>query len=121
QYGEAFKHMKGGPPPGGSPFGGGGFQGSGPIDLGDIFGGQVDLGDLFGGAFGGGKTTGGRGRQRSRRGPDVQSEIKIPFQLAATGGNYDISLQRDGKVDRLSIKIPAGVRDGGVIRLAGQG
>ena len=122
QYGEAFKHMKGGPPPGGSPFGGGGRRGSGPIDLGDIFGGEVDLGDIFGGAFAGGAAGGGgRARPRARRGADVRSEIRIPFELAATGGNYDVSLQRDGSIDRLGIKIPAGVRDGGVIRLAGQG
>jgi curved DNA-binding protein len=122
QYGEAFKHMKDGGPQGGpNPFTGGGFQGSGPIDLGDIFGGQVDLGDLFGGAFGGGGGKSGRARTRSRRGSDIQSEITVPFQLAATGGSYDISLQRDGNVDNLAIKVPAGVHAGQVIRLAGQG
>jgi len=125
QYGDAYKHMKdGGPPPGGSPFGGGGFRGgSGPIDLGDIFGGEVDLGDLFGGAFGGGGggAKSGRTRTRSRRGADVQSEITVPFQLAATGGSYDVSLQREGNVDNLSIKVPAGIQSGQVIRLGGQG
>lgn len=123
QYGDAFKHMKdGGPPPGGSPFGGGGFRGgAGPIDLGDIFGGEVDLGDIFGGAFGGGGGKGGRARTRSRRGSDIQSEITIPFTLAATGGSYDIGLPREGKVDNLTIKVPAGVQEGSVIRLAGQG
>jgi curved DNA-binding protein len=123
QYGEAFKHMKDGGPQGGpNPFTGGGFRGQGPIDLGDLFGGEVDLGDIFGGAFGGGggaKT--GRARTRSRRGSDIQSEITVRFQLAATGGAYDISLQRDGKVDNLSIKVPAGVQAGQVIRLGGQG
>jgi DnaJ-class molecular chaperone len=125
QYGDAYKHMKdGGPQPGGSPFGGGGFRGgSGPIDLGDIFGGEVDLGDLFGGAFGGGGggARSGRTRTRSRRGADIQSEITVPFQLAATGGSYDVSLQREGNVDNLSIKVPAGIQSGQVIRLAGQG
>lgn len=121
QYGDAYKHMKGGPPPGGNPFAGGGYRSSGPIDLGDIFGGEVDLGDIFGGAFGGAAGGGRRARPRARRGADVRSEIRIPFQLAATGGSYDVSLQRDGKVDQLTIKIPPGVREGSVIRLAGQG
>lgn len=121
QYGEAFKHMKGGPPPGGAPFGGG-FRGTGPIDLSDLFGGEVDLGDIFGQSFGGRAGGGGqRGRPRSRRGADVQSEITIPFHLAATGGSHDVALQRNGKVERLSIKVPAGVQEGSVIRLAGQG
>lgn len=123
QYGEAFRHMKdGGRQPGGSPFSGGGFRGgAGPIDLGDIFGGEVDLGDIFGGAFGGGGGKAGRSRTRSRRGSDIQSEITVPFTLAATGGSYDIGLQREGKVDNLAIKVPAGVQEGSVIRLAGQG
>lgn len=124
QYGEAYKHMKGGgPQPGGAPFGGGGFRGGGPIDLGDLFGGEVDLGDIFGQAFGGGGGEGGgrRGKPRSRRGSDIQSEITVPFQLAATGGGHDVSMDRNGKVDRLSIKVPAGVQTGSVIRLAGEG
>jgi len=123
QYGDAYKHMQdGGPQPGRSPFAGGGNRGSGPIDLGDIFGGEVDLGDIFGSAFGGGGgRAGGRSRTRSRRGADIQSEITVPFQLAATGGSYDVTVQGDGKVDRLAIKVPAGVQEGSVIRLAGQG
>ena len=126
QYGEAYKHMKGGgPQPGGSPFGsggGGGFRGGGPIDLGDLFGGEVDLGDIFGQAFGGGGDAGGkRSRTRSRRGSDIQSEITVPFQLAATGGSYDVKVDRNGKVDRLTIKVPAGIDTGRVIRLAGEG
>jgi DnaJ-class molecular chaperone len=32
-----------------------------------------------------------------------------------------VSLQRDGRVDNLSIKVPAGVQEGQVIRLGGQG
>lgn len=123
QYGEAYKYAKAGQQPGGggNPFTGGGYRGSGPIDLGDIFGGEVDLGDIFGQAFGGGAAGAKRGRTRSRRGSDIQSEITIPFQLAATGGTYDVTVQREGQTDRLAIKIPSGVQEGRVIRLAGQG
>ena len=41
--------------------------------------------------------------------------------MAAEGGDHELTLQREGKPERLSIKIPPGVDDGGVIRLAGQG
>src|SRR4051794_38138908 len=75
QYGDAYKYAKGGSRPGsgGNPFAGGNYRGSGPIDLGDIFGGEVDLGDIFGQAFGGGGAGAKRGRTRSRRGSDIQS------------------------------------------------
>jgi DnaJ-class molecular chaperone len=121
QFGDAYKYAGGGPG-GGGPFPGGGFRGSGPIDLGDIFGGQVDLGDLFGGAFGGHFGGGGaRTSSRPRRGADVRSEVQVPFDIAASGGSYDLALQRNGKTERLTVKIPPGVREGSVIRLAGEG
>lgn len=96
-------------------------QGS-PIDLGDLFGGGgFDLGDLFGG--GGGRGFGGGGTRTAapRKGENRRAEISVPFQVAVEGGGYDMSLQRGGRVERLSIKIPPGVSEGGVIRLAGEG
>ena len=102
--------------------------GAGPIDLGDLFGGQVDLGDLFGGAFGGrgGAASGGfRGGTRQatapRRGRDLRMEIDVPFQVAAEGGSHALGLQRGSNTERITVKIPAGVETGSVIRLAGQG
>ena len=113
QFGEAYQYAGKG---GGGPFPGG-FQGTGPIDLGDLFGGQVDLGDILGGAFGGG----GQAKPLPLPGRDVQSNIDVPFQMAATGGSYDVSIQRDGRVERLEVKIPPGVKTGSVVRLAEEG
>lgn len=99
--------------------------GAGPIDISDLFGGQIDLGDLFGNATG--RRTAGRsgfgqqGGEPPHRGQDVQIDVTVPFQIAALGGSHPIQLRRDEKVDRFTIKIPAGVEDGSVIRLAGQG
>ncbi|WP_417847268.1 DnaJ C-terminal domain-containing protein [Thalassoglobus sp.] len=120
QYGENWKHVSGG---GGAPGGGSPFRSGGPVDvdLRDIFGGDgaVDLQDLFGGMFGGGG--GGRRRPQPRRGQDLKTSILVPFELAARGGNYDLTLSREGTAERISIKIPAGIESGKSIRLAGQG
>lgn len=123
-FGAAWKQagQRGGPFPGGGPFGGGGRGAE--IDLGDLFGGQgeVDLGDIFGGMFGGSGRKGGRQRRSAAaRGGDLRTEITVPFTLAATGGEYDVHLTHDGAPETLAVKIPAGIRDGGVIRLGGQG
>lgn len=94
---------------GGSPFGGGQ-----PVDLGDLFGGGgFDFGDLFGG--------GGRRATRARKGQDAETTIDIPFNTAAEGGSYSLTVNTSGKPQQLTAKIPAGVDNGSVIRLSGQG
>lgn len=100
--------------------------GAGPVDFQEMFGGNVDLGDLLGGMFGGGAggspfgTQAGR-RGRTAQGANIEAEIEIPFVVAAEGGTQDLQLDREGRVERLSVKIPPGVSTGSVIRLAGQG
>lgn len=96
---------------------------SGPIDLGDIFGGGIDLGDIFGRAAGGRAGFGGGGPRSApaRKGRDIQHDVEVPFQIAAEGGSHSVAFSRNGKVERLTVKIPPGVHDGSVIRLAGEG
>jgi DnaJ-class molecular chaperone len=106
-------------------------RGAGPVDLGDLFGGQIDIGDLFGAGFGrGGATKGGFGKRgfgggsgpaASQRGQDLQLEATVPFQVAVEGGSHPIQLRRGEKTERLTVKIPPGINEGAVIRLAGQG
>ena len=129
QYDRFGKAFPGGAGPQGQPFNwpggnrpGGKPGGPGPVDFSDMFGGgQIDLEQILGGAFGG--AGGGRkqSRRAARRGEDVEVEVEIPFQTAVEGGKYDLSLDRDGKHESLSIKIPAGVDTGSLVRLAGQG
>jgi DnaJ-class molecular chaperone len=100
--------------------------GAGPVDFQEMFGGNVDLNDLLGGMFGGGAGGSPFGPQAGRRGraaqgANIEAEIEIPFVIAAEGGTQDLQLQRDGKLEHLSVKIPPGVSTGSVIRLAGQG
>jgi DnaJ-class molecular chaperone len=108
QFGAAYRHAG---QRGGAPFD------AGSVDFSELFGGQIDLGDLFGAGLGGGR----RARPRSRKGADVKTSIVVPFHVAARGGSHEISLQSDGKVERIDVKIPAGVRSGSVVRLAQQG
>jgi DnaJ-class molecular chaperone len=98
----------------------GGFGGSGADD--------VDLSDLFEGLFGGrgrqqaGGARRGFGRQPPppppKRGADIQYRLAVPFVEAAAGRDQRITLA-DGKA--ISLKLPAGVEDGTMMRLKDKG
>ncbi|MET1054228.1 MAG: J domain-containing protein [Pedobacter sp.] len=116
-YGENWKHAdqfgqanQGG----GNPFGGGGRGGFGGGGGSGGFGGG-DFSDFFESMFGGG----GRSSRNSARfkGQDLQAELKISFREAATTHKPTITV--NGK--NLRITIPAGIANGQVIKLAGQG
>jgi curved DNA-binding protein len=115
---------------GGAGFGGGGFSGGGFGGLEDLFeqiagrrGGASwsgSLEDLFSGA-GGGAAAGSKTRERAKR-PDVTAEVTIPFADAVRGAERELSFQFQGEAPRtIKVRIPAGVRDGGRIRLREQG
>jgi len=115
RFGPAFRQASaagaGGVPPGGMP---GGF------DFSDLFGGGIDLGDLFGGAGGSAASR----RPAARRGQDIRTSIRVPFQVAVSGGGHELSNRPDGqggRTERLTVKIPAGIHSGEVLRLKGQG
>lgn len=105
--------------------GAGGFGG---FDFGDIFGGgargggraghvEFDLEDLFGGR--------GPGRgsyvRAPQRGADIQSQVTIDFRDAVLGCMRELSLRSAEGERTIKVRIPAGVRKGGKIRLRGQG
>lgn len=129
RYGSSFQSAAGGP--GGGPGGGGPYtyQWGGPGGAGGFE--DVDFSQLFGGRGAEGfadifRQFGGRGaRQRRRRpqpGTDSHHEIEVPFQTAIEGGEAAITVQRPGgKVETISVRIPAGIEDGKRIRLRGQG
>ncbi len=123
-----------------NPYQGGAAPGGMEVDLEQIFGkgrggegpGGFDeiLRQVFGGAgpqpgpqagsqFGGGPFG---PRPQPTRGQDIEQEITIPFATSILGGKHQVSLKRSsGKVENITITIPAGIQQGKKIRLRGQG
>lgn len=112
QYGQHWNKVQGGGSGGHSPFGGGG--GAGGFDFEDMLGGMFGGG---GGRGGGGNPFGGGRRAQPTKGANLEHEIQIPFQMGVNGGEYELTMQ----TERLTVKVPAGMDDGGKIRLTGQG
>ncbi len=124
QFGPDFARMgQQGPFGPGGPGGSGGFGGgAGPIDLSELFGnGGIDLGDFFNGGGGAASSTGRRGKRAAARGEDTRATVKVDFETAVNGGSVDVRIDRGVTVETLGVKVPAGVSEGQVIRLAGQG
>jgi len=113
---------------GGADFRGGGFRpraGSGPQDY--EFGG-TGFSDFFESFFGGrGAAGGARGEPFPRMGDDVEADLLVTLEEALHGSTRKVTLRRPGaggekdRTDTYQVKIPAGVRQGQRIRLAGQG
>jgi curved DNA-binding protein len=116
------------PPPGGRGAAGNGgeefhFGGTGFSDFFEaFFGGAQRGGDPFAGGFarGGGFP---QPAQRPQRGQDVEADIMVTLEEALHGSKRKVSFRRssNSKTETYDIRIPAGVREGQRIRLAGQG
>lgn len=90
-------------------FGGGqGFQGQG-----------FDPQDIFGDLFGFGQRAPGHSRRNvPLRGDDIRAELTIDFMTAVLGGERAIKFSGGREIQ---VRVPAGARDGGSLRLRGQG
>jgi DnaJ-class molecular chaperone len=85
-------------------FGGGGAPGGG-----------FDFGNMFGGAAGGqrrGKQQRGGSRARQQA-EDVQTDVRVPFMTAATGGSVGIDV--GGR--EITVRVPAGIEEGKKLRV----
>lgn len=106
--------------------------------LGNIFGrasrgGRVRYGgfdDLFGARRGGpgpdlGDVFSGQGYQAetpfAQKGQDIQSEMNLSFEEAAFGTEKKIRLSKNGRMEEVTVKVPAGIESGKKLRLAGKG
>jgi DnaJ-class molecular chaperone len=149
QFGDNYdKVAQGAPPPGAA---GSGYANYGGVNFEDLLnqarrqqnapGGGVyvgddggDIGDIFSSIFGGGRggQTAGRGgfNFRGRRGPqkgqDVEQPLEISLAESIQGTKRALQLViRDGNgaqhARNVTVKIPAGVREGARVRAANQG
>lgn len=91
------------------------------FDFSDIFGGRGGQGggfsfnmeDLFGG---------GANRQRAaRKGRDTEASVRISFQDSIKGVERELELDGTSGRRKIKVRIPAGIEDGGKVRLRGQG
>ena len=96
------------------PFGGGSFGEGGGFRSGAFDG--VDLNDILGDMFGG--RAGGRGGGFASRGADLRARLEIDLEDAIAGAKKRVPF---GEGRTLDITIPAGVAEGQVLRLKGQG
>lgn len=139
----AFRKAGGGRRAGGG-FGGGAGPSGGPgshFSFDDLAGGGAGMGGIFEEFFQGGRApgTGAGGARGPRRTPGFgggrgthedgghdqpPAEITIPFETAARGGEYSVTLDTPrggGQPESVRIKIPAGIRDGQTIRVPATG
>lgn len=139
QFGSDWEHGQNfRPPPGyeNMNFGGFGGAGAGGGDFSDffetIFGGAGGFGGAqFGGSgFGGGGFGGAGFQQRPRKGEDSETSLQLSLEEAYRGGHKSITVQERAtgpgghpmvQSKTLDVNIPAGIKDGQRIRLAGQG
>jgi DnaJ-class molecular chaperone len=148
QFGHAGVNMgAGGPGAGGDPFeafrraqqqagagGGGGrtrWQASPNVsvedfDLGEGGAGFADLFDQFfgAGARANAARQGRAGGARARpapRGEDIEYPVTLTFAQAARGMTLPLQINRDGKLETIDVKIPAGVKEGSRVRIRGRG
>jgi DnaJ-class molecular chaperone len=89
-----------------------------PDDLSDILGAAFGMRGARGGPRGSGPGGAGAGATFAMRGADAQYTLGVSFVDAATGTTRRVTLP-DGRT--LDVRIPAGVDDGHILRLKGQG
>ena len=59
--------------------------------------------------------------QAPQKGADLQYNLNITLEESVFGADKKLALQRDGQVDEINVKIPAGISTGKKLRLSGKG
>ena len=110
------------PPGAGAPSGQYTYRTMTEQDLRDLYGDESPFSDFFSSLFGRATGPGGGARPRSSRGMDAEYAIEVTLAEAYSGGTRVLQLQQpDGTTRRVEASIPAGVRDGTRVRMAGLG
>src|SRR5580692_6004467 len=133
QFGHAGVNAGPAPGGGGDPFrrargGGSTWQANPNVTVEDFdFSGGGNFSDMFEQLFGGGgggRARGGRSARPSpppQRGQDIEHPVTLTFEQAPRRSTPPLQINRDGRIETIEIKIPAGVKDGSRIRIKGRG
>ena len=109
---------------------GGRWQAGPNVSVEDLEGGDAgNFSDIFEQFFGGaaGAKRAGRPDPRSRarsaptRGEDIEYPVTLTFAQAARGMTLPLQINRDGKLETIDVKVPAGVKEGSRVRIKGRG
>ena len=60
-------------------------------------------------------------RAQSQKGQDVESKITITLREAYSGTQRSLQLKNESKTRTINVKVPRGIKDGGKIRITGEG
>ncbi|MGH9331593.1 MAG: DnaJ domain-containing protein, partial [Vicinamibacterales bacterium] len=104
----------------------GGYRAMSEDEMREIFGNEDPFSDFFKTFFGGAGAGAGERQTRaraprSRRGRDLKHEVELSLEEAFTGTRRRLSIKHDGHARSVEVRIPAGVRDGSRVRVAGEG
>jgi curved DNA-binding protein len=91
-------------------------------DLGDLFG-NSGFSDFFEAIFGGTRSGASRAGRAAARGRDLEQEVEIALEDAFSGTQVVLEMNTgaQGGSRKLEVKIPAGVKTGSRVRVAGEG
>jgi len=101
--------------------GGGGFRTMNQDEMRDAFGGADPFSDFFNVFFGGGAGPRTAQRQARRQGRDLEHPLELTLEEVFTGITRRLSIEREGGSRTVDVRIPAGVRHGSRVRVAGEG
>ena len=111
----------------------GGYRTMTQEEMEELFGGENPFSDFFTTFFGGAsaapgarRTAGappgrGRGGRAARKGRDIEHELELSLEEAFNGVTRRLSLKHDGHARTVDVRIPPGVGEASLVRVAGEG